>query len=258
MKKYKLIKEYPGSPKSGYILEQLKNNKNQDDNYYYNGYWLDPSKYPEFWEEVIEKDYEIMSFRSKESQRIAIKNDKIGSYSYHPSGYLLNEKDLLEDDRSEIYSIKRLSDGEIFYIGDKVRISKLQYDGSFIIDRFYFDCNNDKLLCNGRSSGNGHVSITKIEKVKQPLFTTEDGKEIFKGDKFWFVDKYNFSEGIACDSDIRPYLKHFSTKEAVEKYILMNKPCLSINDVIKEFNMTLSIQKECIGIQKLKELVKEK
>src|SRR5690606_33107946 len=92
----------------------------------------------------------------------------------------------------KIYSIKRLSDGEVFTIGDKVRISKLQHDGSFTIDEFYFDCNNDKLLCNGKCTGNGHVSITKIEHCKKPLFTTEDGVEMFEGDTFyWYAQSIN-------------------------------------------------------------------
>lgn len=66
MKKYKLIKEYPGSPKLG---TEIINNENVnsahtlDKTHYYNGYKI--QEYPEFWEEVVEKDYEILSYISK-------------------------------------------------------------------------------------------------------------------------------------------------------------------------------------------------
>ena len=41
--KYILKKEYPGSPKLGNIIDNLEND------------WIE--NYPEFWEEVVEKDY---------------------------------------------------------------------------------------------------------------------------------------------------------------------------------------------------------
>lgn len=46
--------------------------------------------------------------------------------------------------------------------------------------------------------------------------------------------------------------KHFSTKEKAEEYIIMNKPCLSINDV-------LSVgQRVIVDEGKLKQIVKSK
>ncbi len=44
--KYILKKEYPGSPKLGNIIDNLEND------------WIE--NYPEFWQEVVEKDYEIL------------------------------------------------------------------------------------------------------------------------------------------------------------------------------------------------------
>lgn len=49
-KKYKLIKEYPGSPKLGYIS---KSHVDAPDNaHYWDHIWFNPEDYPEFWEEV--------------------------------------------------------------------------------------------------------------------------------------------------------------------------------------------------------------
>ena len=58
--KYILKKEYPGSPKLGNIIDNLEND------------WIE--NYPEFWEEVVEKDYEILSYITIESEIIKYKD----------------------------------------------------------------------------------------------------------------------------------------------------------------------------------------
>ena len=61
--KYKLIKLLPfeNSPKIGYISEPHCTQK--DGAHYWNGLWFNPENYPEFWQKVVEKDYEILSFK---------------------------------------------------------------------------------------------------------------------------------------------------------------------------------------------------
>src|SRR5690606_35481836 len=101
---------------------------------------------------------------------------------------------------------------------------------------FYFDCNNDKLLCNGKCKGNGHVSINRIEKVNDPVFITEDGVDMFDCDKYYYVieDKV-YSNTVNATyfecSNAPNGNKRFSTREKAEEYILYNKPCLSIKDI---------------------------
>jgi len=87
MKKYKLIKTYPGSPLLGKVLEPKVEKDNEDtNNFYWEGSWFNPNDFPELWEEV---DYEIVD--------TTIKNNL----------------------KQKISSVKRLSDGEIFSVGDK-------------------------------------------------------------------------------------------------------------------------------------------
>lgn len=50
-KKYRLIREYPGSPKIGDIINTSKNFKGES-LYYDKEVCFKPSDYPEFWEEV--------------------------------------------------------------------------------------------------------------------------------------------------------------------------------------------------------------
>jgi len=57
MKKFKLIKTYPGSPELGAEVD-------------FTGFkqlTQQAIEYPEFWEQVVEKDYEILSYIKKGS-----------------------------------------------------------------------------------------------------------------------------------------------------------------------------------------------
>lgn len=64
--KYKLIKLLPfeNSPKIGYISEPHCAQKGGI--HYWNHNWFNPKDYPEFWEKVVEKDYEILSLVASE------------------------------------------------------------------------------------------------------------------------------------------------------------------------------------------------
>jgi len=184
MKKYKLIKEYPGSPKIGAIA------KSDKIDYVY--YYFEKDSYtgigssiiennPKFWEEVVEKDYEVLSYIKKDNSAITTKRE---------NGFFLNS--MFKDSHGvysdyqllntwNIYSVKRLSDGEIFTIGDiveeygEIRTFLLQNDKIFINEKFM------------------KISLPKLVKVKQPLFKTEDGVDIYEGDNTFGIDeKYQF------------------------------------------------------------------
>jgi len=212
MKKYKLIKEYPGSPKLGYIA--------QEDEFTF------MKEFTEYWEEVVEKDYEILEVSLARSEKHIIRKiDFNDSESYIES--------LINCHGNSIHSIKRLSDGEVFTVGDVVnnisepnifkgKISEFKLKDSTL--RVYYD---------------GKDLLKHIELSKKPLFTTEDGVDIFEGDTnipLYYVSANGFKIDSCCKKEIKPgslsnHNLYFSTKEAVEEYVLMNKPCLNINDV---------------------------
>ena len=132
MKQFKLIKEYPGSPELGYVLKPLNNNTNQ---YYFRSQYIKPEDYPEFWEKVIEKDYEILSFKYGNGAPYyhTLKQNGLYSSSSNKKGIYPLSKQLkdVETFRCEIYSVKRLSDGKIFKVGDDIleqgEHSKIEY-----------------------------------------------------------------------------------------------------------------------------------
>lgn len=67
-KKYRLIREYPGSPKIGDIINTSKNFKGES-LYYNREVCFKPSDYPEFWEEV-KATTTIVSVRRESDKKV--------------------------------------------------------------------------------------------------------------------------------------------------------------------------------------------
>jgi len=246
--KYKLIKEYPGSPKAGSIIDNLEND------------WIE--NYSEFWEIVVEKDYEILSFINQNKSIC-----KVNETNYLEK-YVLSNLHVFS-----IHSVKR-SDGEIFTIGDNIEFNIHSYKKAIAIITS-FKLYGDKLcFLNNDLMYNASLDIIG-NKIKQPLFTTEDGVDIFEGSTFTRVDIKQWkiwaenSEGVTKNYDKKENwdkrgILHFSTKEKAEEYILMNKPVLSLNDLKQFFPDTyIPFKKgesatEDINTKQLEDLVKSK
>ena len=132
---------------------------------------------------------------------------------------------------------------ELFTIGDKTTLGIITrfrlLDNVIMVD---FDNRNSILL-----------KSTQLQHIKQPLFTTEDGVDIFEGDNIYWVNIHTFDK-VNCNKynddlgeiSIKSLLSKkyedkavgFSTKEKAEEYILMNKPCLSLNDIENAMDQT--------------------
>ena len=198
----------------------------------------------------IKKDYEIVSILLQRSDKHQIHNVS----EYKNTGYI---EALLNCNGNKIHSVKRLSDSEIFTIGDKV----IGYNNS-ITKIKTIDLVGEVSLNIGTDKHEG-FSLKNLKKAKQPLFTTEDGVDIFEGDNLYSIDnmlnirkhllfnaRYDdntlLNNRIFFNSDY----KHFSTKEKAEEYILMNKPYLSLSDVWD--NLKVKDQKEVMKFVKSK------
>lgn len=278
--KYKLIKWYPSLPKELKVGDEV----HLFYSFFYDGYNTLDNKCkhrlskqevednPEFWEKVVEKEYEILSFYFK---NIAGKGDAYvdkdyiwketskGSGMWSRDGYITasySTEEMLQNSNYGIHSVKRLSDGEVFTIGDVVENQKYPwpeypYKGSITKFKIAPEPYNEL-----RVYYYGSDFINSIKHSKQPLFITEDGVEIFEGDIYhpvlinslYYQGKYT-AETPNCGRFTNPNsCKTFSTKEKAEEYVLYNKPCLSIIDVISVVNTRYSID------DVLKRIVKEK
>lgn len=223
MKKYKLIKEYPGSPNLGYIT---KFDNNDEDWNSPNMLILDDcSNYPEFWKEVVEGDYEILKVIAKYS-----------SPSYSPGDFIDYDKMI---DYDQIYSVKRLSDGEVFTVGDMIDYPSIPNTKIELLTLA-----NNKIVVWGKfiSHMNGFVLLDGITKSRLPLFTTEDGVGVYENDVAWYVD-LSESPIEAVKTSIRSYHKYtnredgiylylFSTEELANQFIEENKPQYSKKDML--------------------------
>lgn len=256
MKKYKCIKKYPWGPELETIIRADVTSLYEN--------------YPEYWEEVIEKDYEILSF--KEGLRIWYKVTD-GNYTQYPEREhgTFTEKYALEESKTySIHSIKRLSDGEIFTIGDKLEC-EIPTKSIFKLDKIKLRNNQIYFICNhGGNVYQSHYWLHQVSHFKQHLFTTEDGVNINVGDEYFeliipgFHNKecvWNIIPNIGRSNliyDQEGNRKHFrlwfSTKEKAEEYIIENKPCLSLNDVKK---LDLGLGTQWLR-HKLKQLVEER
>jgi hypothetical protein len=239
MKSYKLIKQYPGSPEIGTrILPKADFNNANTNNYCWGNDWFNPKDFCEFWEEVVEKDYEILS------QTPSIKVCDTIDSCY-----------VIRSTTPEILSVKRLSDREVFTVGDSFDAGI----GTRTIRSFEID--SDRILVikheHGCITSGFEGSFKEAKKKSRAIFLTHDGKDIFRGDTVWYVNKKSLYcsyfvsvVGLKFHSDINA---HFLTKELAEDYILRNTPAISINEFWEILSMSGSNKTK---IRVLEELVK--
>ena len=228
---YKLIKCYPGYDILGIIVSsENKNSEWQGTNYY--------EKYPEYWERVVEKNYKIVSICGTKNHPSpeTILNIKDG-YTNDFNGHLSHKNNCWK-----IHSIKRKSDNVIFTIGDK--INRGSYKDIDVIRGF--NLKDDLCLVSisdeidrGYRSSKG-VNISAIEHVKDVLFTTEDNIDIIESTTCFAISSHFFVYATNINKSVSKnwYLNKtiFYSKEKAEEYIIMNKPCLSINDISTMMN----------------------
>lgn len=207
MKKYKLIKKYPGFSELGTIIEC------QDGTSYY-------SKNPEYWEEVLAPDYEILVRK------------------------LVNENSL-------IHSVKRLSDGEVFTIGDMVSREDGLFKGTLISI-------NDKL--EAKTSSEDCIGMNWLIKLSPILYRTHDGVDIHLGDETWGLHKNSFYLSPKPTKNNNPNWVQvgepahwvFSTEEAAKEYQLRYAPCLSLDDIRRAIYLSATSLERLLATAKSK------
>lgn len=230
---FKLVKKYPNSENIGSIWTKTPKTKN----YWYMNCYLDPADVennPEFFEEIIEKEYQILKIKTN-STRICDCIDYGNEYVTA----------LLNSEHTSIYSIKRLSDNEVFSLGDELVDTFNRNHGKFTLKEIEFekapaDKGTGKLsFVHTHPILGKYIPLERLEKSKPVLFVTEDGVNAYKDDNLHWVirEKYAYElriheahvEGSLKNSDV---YKVFFSKEKAEEYIILNKPLLSINDLL--------------------------
>jgi hypothetical protein len=182
-----------------------------------------------FKKEIGEKrhpEYEILSVKSNWSEVVYSDQSEISRYYSAPTHFA-------------IHSVRRLSDGEVFQIGGKVQHVDGHY--SAVITEFYLPSDERGEMwfyCDGQKDTVKNLNNFTNLPTPQPLFTTEDGVDIYEetvtlhgiNTETWIPGRLHFSR-IFQD----PEWKWFAIPYNRDRYILMNKPTLSVNEVLDIF-----------------------
>lgn len=150
---------------------------------------------------------------------------------------------------AKIKSVKRLSDNVVFSVGDKVLDKDSITNNECEIRSFEIVGEGINILCHFTTSSYledrflyqiKHHSPQPILK-QEPLFTTEDGVGIpqgYTGD-LWrvFTEPSSYEMWTPHNLGMPQYKnkgeKYFKDLVAAGQYILENKPCLSLNDLLE-------------------------
>ena len=207
-----------------------------------------PETIPDYWQEIIKVDYQILQFKDNCKQKI-FHLTLNGKYSLNKdtSNATFHLNDILNAPGNvmTIHQVKCISTGEILTVGDNTNIG--------IIDKF--EISEYNLMWGLRTN---IICVLKHLKkvVRKSLFKTLDGKEIFDGDSFFFiVDRKIIERKVDVKKEFYDMKNIFSTKQAAEDWLVENTPVLSlkeINDVLEK-----GVNWEVIK-QDLKYITKEK
>jgi hypothetical protein len=210
------------------------------------------------WEEMPQekpKEYEILSFISikqtfdKDLGQIAyIKNGEITAFD---GSITMSVEDVLKNwvgiHRTwGIHSVKHLSDGEVFTVGDRVE-HKSGDKGK--LQRFSIDGNNMILFCDADTL---YCSIKNFKKLV-PCLTTEDGIEIYEGDPLYavFPDFSIFPyKPWYCYYSTKPGTKLFSIAEKAGEYIEWNLPRYSRKDMQSIYDEVMMVNSDAEWFKK--------
>lgn len=247
-----------------------------------NGHWIISNSSPKYtineseigegkrFELVEEpkKSYEILSFQAAVDIRCIngigfinkgrvvhrIKYGNFKNIEVYPN-ISSEEQLLLNNPNWKIHSVRRLSDNEILTIGDKTNHGTIKEfevckDNRILLsfsERFCLPCYLD-----------AKGSLPKKLKV---LFTTEDGVDIREGDEYYYIKDMKVCKSQAMNMNYGKIKNfYFSTREKAEEYILLNKPCLSIEDIKKTGSIGESFGNigAYLNIKELEKLVKSR
>lgn len=178
--------------------------------------------------------------------------------------------DLMRHPDTKINSVKRLSDGELFTIGDEIDFkSHKNYVSDAKITSFNIE-KDDISVCGNDWSISLQKTTAKAPK-REVLFVDETGKEFNVGDEVWMVftdEGYGFGtwKTISWKFNIaarkfNEWEKVFVSKEDALLYIENNQRLLSYNDVVALLTNFENLSAEVLWPNyeiKLKQLIKER
>jgi len=105
-----------------------------------------------------------------------------------------------------------------------------------------------------------YTAALEYKEKNEFFYTTADGVDIKKGDICWYLNCNNFhfqKESVTFKPSINTYYKYFFDETKLKEYILMNKPCLCLKDIIT-YNDNFKINISDINKEKYRKLAESK
>lgn len=198
----------------------------------------------DIWQIYEEKEYEILSFINYKNifsipaNTILTKIKDTKSFNFQ--NIYDNEKSILENNKWSIYSIKRISDGEIFTIGDRIKnkITPSKWTDCIITKIDLID--NKYQITIKQNLAIAAYIIDKNFITVSPIFKTEDGVDIYEGDTAFLSFKSGSCYAAVCCKENAYFsklcsdVKVFSTKEKAQEYIDKQKILFVTKDKVSK------------------------
>jgi hypothetical protein len=141
----------------------------------------DPSLEPKLFEEVKERDWEIVAFRTTiDKPHYApidlYERNESGFYIEKNSGFGWTEYQMINGSNAKIHSVRRLSDGEVFSVGDevtdgtrniKIKSFRVSSSGEFMDaegEHFWYNITEIKKLPSQQSKSKDYEILSIIQK----------------------------------------------------------------------------------------------
>jgi len=217
-KKYVLVEEYPSSPKLGTVIEESTTAVGTCIQYMIKGdlgFCLkNPKDYPKNWKLVEEFPYEILTMGMPNLVYTTAHKQKDGLWSCTEAndlefGHETTEK--MFELGYIILSVKRISDGAIFSVGDKLdersfiknskRASTKETENIIVKIGVPKNLKTDVVakFCDSKFEGtlffsannefnHYNVPLEYAVLADAVLFTTEDGVKVYKGDIYFYIN----------------------------------------------------------------------
>jgi hypothetical protein len=177
---------------------------------------VEPSS--QFWEDITQ-EYEIQTWSFGRNREF---------FTSHPDSTV----------EYNIHSVKRVSDGKIFTVGRSIKCGK---DHAWIkkIINIYLVESSNKIWFTTKGPDDIDTFDYFLDEVDtvECLLKSDDGVDLFEGDLIygiyaddWAVFTHKLYNGGLAHKQKWKHGK-FSSKEAAQEYILMNRPCLSVEQV---------------------------
>ncbi len=206
---------------------------------------------------VVERDFEILEFRStdrRDKEGWTKSEDGLFRKEYYTT---FEEKDLIAHKYFAIHSVRRLSDKEVFVVGEEVIFDNymdLKIASFKIIEKYIGVYTNSRQIALSIPISLNALSHV-LKPVKKVLFTSFDGVTIYAGDDVFLLTEISWIiKKVAAPYDpfygVRSQFKYFSTKEKAEEFVTMNRPVLSVQEIMDLPNTGF--------VEHLKKLAKEK